>query len=114
VIHLDVPEKEATIKLKHEILHDKPIDVNTPPEVKQEIKKNLHMDPLQLRMHLRSMFDMNMITAQQIHYWWSILTQQFYKSAEDHVLSACQFFEKNHAVECELCFNITTTDVSRQ
>ena len=114
VIHLDTHEKEATVKLKHEILHEKPIDVSTPPEVKQEIENNLHMDPLQLHMHLRSMFDMNMITTQQIHYWWSVLTQRFYKSAEDHVLSTCQFFEKNRAAECELCFNIKTTEVSRQ
>lgn len=107
-LHIDIPAKEATAKLRHDSLHEKPIDVATPPEVKQEIEQNLHMDPTQLRMHLRKMFEINMITGKQIHYWWSTLTQQFYKSDEDHVASACNFFDRNPAVNCELCYKITS------
>ena len=111
-IHIDVPAKEATVKLQHEVLHEKPIDVKTPPEIKQEIKENLHVDPVQLHMHLRTIHDINMVTMKQIHYWWSIFTQSFYKSDEDHIISTCQFFEKNQAANCELCFNVTTSQVS--
>jgi hypothetical protein len=113
-IHIDIPAKKATAKLIHEILHDKPIDVTTPPEVKREIEQNLHLDPLQLRMHLRKMFDINMITGKQIHYWWSVLTQRFYKLDEDHVVSTCKFLERNCDAKCELCFKITTSQVSDQ
>jgi len=111
-IHIDVPAKAAMVKLRHEVLHEKPMDVTTPSEVKQEIKQNLHLDPVQLRIHLRKKFDVNMVTLKQLHYWWSSLTQSFYKSDEDHIVSACLFFEKNQAANCDLCYNVTTSQVS--
>jgi hypothetical protein len=44
-IRIDVPGKEAMAKLSHDCQHEHPVDVTMPPEVKQEIEKNLHMDP---------------------------------------------------------------------
>ena len=67
-VHVDVPAKEATVKLRHELLHEKPTNVNTPPEVKKEIEDNLHLDSIQLCTHLHGKFDMNMITSKQIHF----------------------------------------------
>jgi len=111
-IRIDVPGKEAMAKLSHDCQHEHPVDVTMPPEVKQEIEKNLHMDPLQLRTHLHSMFDISIITTKQIHYWWSTFSQRFYKSDENQVASTCNFFERNRAVDCQLCYNITTSQVT--
>ncbi|KAF0472460.1 hypothetical protein F8M41_025027 [Gigaspora margarita] len=44
-IHIDVPAMDAIIKLHHDIIHDKPENVSTPEEIKQEICTNLHLDP---------------------------------------------------------------------
>lgn len=112
IIHVDIPAREATARLQHDVQHEQPVDVTMPLEVKQEIEKNLHMDPLQLRTHLQKMFDISMITTKQIHYWWSKFTQCFYKSDDNQVVSTCQFFDRNLATDCELCYNITTNQVT--
>jgi len=111
-IHIDIPGKEVIAKLCHDVQHEHPVDVTTPPEVKQEIEKNLHMDPLQLRTHLHKMFDISMMTTKQIHYWWSTFNQRFYKSDENQVVSASNFFETNRDLDCELCYHITTSQVT--
>ncbi|KAF0356993.1 ATP-dependent DNA helicase pif1 [Gigaspora margarita] len=108
-IKIDIPLAEAKVFLKHEILHEKPIDIAMPPEVKQEIEKNLNLSPTDLRTHLRIRnFDLSKITYKQIHYWWSYYTQQFYKNDENHIISACKFFEQQQENNCNLCFHLDT------
>ncbi|CAG8739976.1 14067_t:CDS:2, partial [Racocetra fulgida] len=67
-IKIDIPAAEAKITLKHKILHNKPIEVETPSEVKQEINKHLHLNPVELRQHLRKKFNISNVTSKQIHY----------------------------------------------
>ncbi|CAG8552189.1 12724_t:CDS:2 [Ambispora gerdemannii] len=55
--------KEVLVKLCHNIQHEKPIDLTTPPEIKHEIMENLYMD------------------------------SRFYKLDEDSVISAHRFLE---------------------
>ncbi|CAG8543073.1 4894_t:CDS:2 [Ambispora gerdemannii] len=69
---------------------------------------NLHMDPIQLRTHLRQMFDISLITEKQIYYWWSTYCQRFYKLDEDHIISARRFFDGSHTESSELCFDWNT------
>ncbi|CAG8583151.1 4753_t:CDS:2 [Ambispora gerdemannii] len=107
-IHIDMPAREAMIGFHHNIQHEKPVDITTPPEVKREIMQNLHMDPVQLRTHLCQMFDVSLVTAKQIYYWWSTSCQHFYKSDEDHVVSARHFLKGSHTVASELCFDWST------
>ncbi|CAG8695212.1 4702_t:CDS:2, partial [Cetraspora pellucida] len=45
-INIDIPAKEAKVVLKHKLIHNAPVDVTTPPEIKQEIMDNLNMDPV--------------------------------------------------------------------
>ncbi|CAG8658823.1 12341_t:CDS:2, partial [Ambispora gerdemannii] len=87
----ELEPREAMIRFHHNIQHEKPVDITIPPEVKHEIMQNLHMNPVQLRAHLRQMFDVSLVTAKQIYYWWSTSCQRFYKSDEDHVVSVCHF-----------------------
>ncbi|CAG8713598.1 9293_t:CDS:2 [Gigaspora margarita] len=47
---------QVTIKLSHNILHERPIIVATPIEIKQEIEQNLHLSPIQLRSYLYNKF----------------------------------------------------------
>ncbi|CAG8628855.1 3812_t:CDS:1, partial [Acaulospora morrowiae] len=70
-IHVDIPANEVIVKLRHDIQHEKPVDVTTPSEIKSEIMQNLHMDPVQLRVHFHQKFDNNssLVTMKQIHYW---------------------------------------------
>ncbi|CAG8622946.1 13726_t:CDS:2 [Cetraspora pellucida] len=44
-IKIDILAKEAKVVLKHKLIHDKPIDITTLPEIKQEIIDNLNMNP---------------------------------------------------------------------
>ncbi|KAF0462176.1 hypothetical protein F8M41_000313 [Gigaspora margarita] len=68
-IKIDIPLAEAKVFLKHEILHEKPIDIAIPSEVKQEIEKKLNLSPTDLCIHLYSRnFDLSKITYKQIHY----------------------------------------------
>ncbi|CAG8732494.1 18720_t:CDS:2, partial [Racocetra fulgida] len=48
-LHVDAPAMEAILKLRHDIIHEKPEDVSTPEEIKQEIRTNLHLDPIQIQ-----------------------------------------------------------------
>ncbi|CAG8718190.1 18943_t:CDS:2, partial [Racocetra fulgida] len=111
IIRVDVPATKVIIDLKHDIFHERPVDVTTPIEIKQEIKANLHMDPLQIRTYLQDKFDISKITAHQIRYWWSFFTQNFYKSEEDHVNSAYTFLKSEQAAGCELCFELMNSQI---
>ncbi|CAG8838020.1 43770_t:CDS:2, partial [Gigaspora margarita] len=70
-------------------------------EVKQAIQANFHLDPVQIRAILCKRFDILNITAKQIHYWWSVFTQNLYKQDEDYVISALNFL-KNNTTGCKL------------
>ncbi|CAG8771363.1 366_t:CDS:2, partial [Racocetra fulgida] len=100
------------VTLKHKILHDKPTEVATPSEVKQEINENLHLSPVELRYHLRKKFDISNITSKQIYYWWSYFTQQFYKTDENHVISTCIFFDKQSNNYYDHCFQLDTDNIT--
>ncbi|CAG8459986.1 9128_t:CDS:2 [Cetraspora pellucida] len=45
---IDKIEEESMIKLNHSILHEKPNDTTMVEEIKQEIRSNIHMDPIQI------------------------------------------------------------------
>ncbi|CAG8776830.1 20457_t:CDS:2, partial [Gigaspora rosea] len=45
-IKIDIPITEAKVVLKHKLLHEKLVNVTTPSEIKQEISKNLDLNPL--------------------------------------------------------------------
>ncbi|CAG8817551.1 4760_t:CDS:2, partial [Gigaspora rosea] len=80
---------KLALNFKHNILHDKPVDVTTPIEIRQEIKANLHLDPIQLWTYLQDKFDIS-------------------KSEEDHVNSTYAFLKSKQAAGCELCFELIT------
>ncbi|CAG8766792.1 7812_t:CDS:1, partial [Cetraspora pellucida] len=82
-LHIDVPAIEAILKLRHDIIHKKSEDVSMPEEIKQEIRANLHLDPIQIRAILHSKFEILNITAKQIHYWWLAFVQDSYKLDDD-------------------------------
>ena len=109
-IRVDIAAAEATVKLNHDILHEKPVDIATPEEMKKEIQANVHMDPVQLRTHLRNKFEVQKITAKQIHYWWSFFTCRFYKLDNDHVISARAFLTKQQG--SDLCYDNVTNQVT--
>ncbi|KAF0546075.1 ATP-dependent DNA helicase pif1 [Gigaspora margarita] len=112
IIHIDMPMANVTVKLKHEILHERSVDVTTLEEIKQAIQENIHMDPVQLRTYLYDKFDLLKITLQQIRYWWLFFTQNFYKSDDNYVNSAYSFLKSNQATGCELCYELITSQIT--
>ncbi|CAG8724947.1 14864_t:CDS:1 [Cetraspora pellucida] len=69
LIKIDISAAEAKVILKHEMMHEKPDDIAVSLEIKQEIKRNLNLSPVDLRTHLCSKnFDMSKIIYKQIHY----------------------------------------------
>ncbi|KAF0497175.1 ATP-dependent DNA helicase pif1 [Gigaspora margarita] len=103
VVNVDMAAKELKIKLSHDIYHEKLVDITIPEEIKNKIMQNLHMDPVQLRTHLRQRFDTSQVTPKQINYWWSVFNQRFFKLDEDPVTSACRFLENSHS-NSEFCY----------
>ncbi|KAF0527756.1 ATP-dependent DNA helicase pif1 [Gigaspora margarita] len=111
IIKIDIPASKVIIKLKHDIIHEMPVNVTTPMEIKQAIMENLNLDPTQLRTYLRDRFDISKITMQQIHYWWSFFTQNFYKSDENHIISTHNFLISSRANGCELCYELINSQI---
>ncbi|CAG8472416.1 11221_t:CDS:2, partial [Scutellospora calospora] len=81
-INIDILAANAKVTLQHELVHEKPIDVTTPLEIKQEILENLNMD------------------------------SKFYKHNEDHIISACTLIEGQKKKEYNLCFQLETSYVT--
>ncbi|KAF0434877.1 ATP-dependent DNA helicase pif1 [Gigaspora margarita] len=77
VIYIDIPASKIIVNFKYEILYNRSVDVTTPIEIRQEIKENIHLDPVQLRAHLSNRFNISNITIQQIRYWWALFAQDF-------------------------------------
>ncbi|CAG8531326.1 12949_t:CDS:2 [Racocetra fulgida] len=51
-INVDILVAKVKVRLRHELVHERPIDIATHPEVKQEIIENLNMDSVYLQTHL--------------------------------------------------------------
>ncbi|CAG8653246.1 13847_t:CDS:2, partial [Racocetra persica] len=68
-IKIDIPATETKIILKHKFLHEKPVNFTMPSEIKQEISKNLDLNPVELQKYLCKKFDLSNVTSKQIHYW---------------------------------------------
>ncbi|KAF0429817.1 ATP-dependent DNA helicase pif1 [Gigaspora margarita] len=70
------------------------------------------MSPIQLQTHLRNKFNNLIITSQQIYYWWTFFTQNFYKSNKDYIVSAYAFLKVSKANGCKLCFEKITDKIT--
>ena len=72
--------------MRHTSYHERPdISIGVSSEVVSEIRKNCHLDPLQLRTHLAARFDIKDVTAKQIYYWWSNSVQSKYQRHKDPI-----------------------------
>ncbi|KAF0366091.1 ATP-dependent DNA helicase pif1 [Gigaspora margarita] len=87
-------------------------NISTPEEIKQEIRANLYLDPVQIRTILHNKFDILNITAKQIHYWWSTFAQDSYKMDDDHIISSRIFLKTDRVSGCKLCFELMTDKVT--
>jgi hypothetical protein len=68
-IWVNLKTEYAHVRLQHDHLHERPsFQPLVSDEVKEEIERNKHLDPLQLRNHLSIQFDMSNITGKQIYY----------------------------------------------
>ncbi|CAG8459616.1 18141_t:CDS:2 [Racocetra fulgida] len=67
-LNIDILVAEAKIVLKHKFLHERPVDITMPSEIKEEISKNLNLNPVKLRKYFHKKFDLSNITSKQIHY----------------------------------------------
>ncbi|CAG8563282.1 6027_t:CDS:2, partial [Cetraspora pellucida] len=112
ILKVDIPASKIIVKLRHDIIHERPVNVTTLMEIKQAIITNLHLDPTQLRTYLCNRFDTSKITMQQIHYWWSLFSQNFYKSDKNHIISTHNFLLSGYASGCELCFELINRQIT--
>ncbi|CAG8729901.1 22836_t:CDS:2, partial [Cetraspora pellucida] len=111
-LKVDILASKIIVKLRHDIIHERPVNVTTPMKIKQAIIMNLYLNPIQLRTYLRNKFDTSKITMQQIHYWWSLFSQNFYKSDKNYIISAHNFLLSGHASGCELCFELINRQIT--
>ena len=59
----------AYVQVQHDHFHEwSSFQQLVSNEIKAEIQKNKHLDPLQLRHHLSTQFDMSNIIGKQIYY----------------------------------------------
>ncbi|CAG8786521.1 43781_t:CDS:2 [Gigaspora margarita] len=57
-IKIDILVAKAKVVLKHKLLYERPVNVTTPSEIKQEISKNLDLNPIELHK-ISSMYVFN-------------------------------------------------------
>ena len=89
ILRINMETCKAKIQIKHLLQHERPLTTSSvPPEVVSEIQNNFHLDPLQLRTHLSTLFDLRDITNKQIYYWWSVATEKTYQKDKNPVRSA--------------------------
>ncbi|CAG8655051.1 1982_t:CDS:2, partial [Racocetra fulgida] len=64
-IKIDIPAKKAKVVLNYKFLHEKPTDIETPDEIKQEISKNLYLNPMELQkyLHKKAIEEFNFINS---------------------------------------------------
>ena len=95
--------------MRHTSYHERPdISIGVSSEVVSEIRKNCHLDPLQLRTHLAARFDIKDVTAKQIYYWWSNSVQSKYQRHKDPIQSAILLLEEYRVKECRLLMSTKT------
>jgi len=102
----------ARVQMKHTLYHERPdLSTGVSNEIISEIRNNCHLDPLQLRTHLASRFDIKDVTTKQIYYWWSNSVQSKYQRHEDPIQSAILLLREYQLRECRLLMS-TKTDIS--
>src|SRR2546429_4581925 len=58
IVRINITSAHACVHMKHTSYHERPdISIGVSSEVISEIRKNCHLDPLQLRTHLTARFD---------------------------------------------------------
>jgi len=102
----------ARVQMKHTLYHERSdLSTRVSNKIISEIRNNCHLDPLQLRTHLASRFDIKDVTTKQIYYWWSNSVQSKYKRHEDPIQSAILLLREYQLRECRLLMS-TKTDIS--
>jgi hypothetical protein len=101
IVRINITSAHACVHMKHTSYHERPdISIGVSSEVISEIRKNCHLDPLQLRTHLTARFDIKDVTAKQIYYWWSNSVQSKYQRHKDPIQSAILLLEEYRVKEC--------------
>ncbi|CAG8841437.1 30430_t:CDS:1, partial [Racocetra persica] len=102
IIHINMINSKAYIKVKHLLYHEHPaISTGVPKKIIAEIK----LDPLQFRSYLSAHFDLQDITPKQIYYWWSVSIQSKYQKHKDPICSAIILLQEQFQ-DCELLMSI--------
>ena len=72
IIRINMIDAYARLQMKHVLYHERPdLSTGVSNEIVSEIRNNCHLDPLQLRTHLASRFDIKDVKTKQIYDWWS-------------------------------------------
>lgn len=86
-ITLKMEIKIATIHLQHSIIHKRPERFGIDESIKEEIRKNIHLNPSDIYRILEC--NNSNLTQKQVHAWWSTLIKQKYiRNNEDQLDSA--------------------------
>ncbi|GBC01685.1 hypothetical protein RclHR1_00430002 [Rhizophagus clarus] len=113
-IWVNLKTEYAHIQLQHDHLHERPsFQPLVPDEIKDEIERNKHLDPLKLCNHLSIQFDMSNITGKQIYYWWSLSVRSIYQYEDDPIKSAIALLDKEYqSKECMLLMTKSTSTLT--
>ena len=95
-VTIDKSNNVAILSVKHDFLHEKPINVEVSQEIKDFITENIDLLPREIYAQLvKKGLDLS-IRQKQIHFWWVQLGQNRYKRNEDAFKSAIEWLKENH------------------
>jgi hypothetical protein len=101
-VSVDKLNNMASLSVKHEFLHKRPINVDVSQDIKDFIKKHIDLLPREIYAQLVSKGLDPSIRQKQIHFWWSKLGQNRYKRNDDAFKSTIEWLkEKNYNIILE-------------
>ncbi|CAB4402232.1 unnamed protein product [Rhizophagus irregularis] len=78
----------ASVNLQHSIIHKRPERFGVNENIKEEIRKNIHLTPSDIYRILEH--DNPNLTQKQVHAWWSMLIKQEYIRDDKNQLNSAE------------------------
>ncbi|CAG8655134.1 10429_t:CDS:2, partial [Ambispora gerdemannii] len=114
IIRVDTILNVTTVDIYHGSLHPRPnLCIETPEELRQEIKINSHLTIVDLKNHLRNKgFDISKYSPKRIYYWKSMAVQKLFQRNNNHVEFTCKLLSEHEIHGFHWCLNIKDSEAT--
>jgi hypothetical protein len=95
-VFVDNQNNMVSLSVKHDLLHQRPTNVEVSQDIKDFIKEHIDLLPREIYAQLVSKGLDLFIRQKQIHFWWSKLGEYRYKRNEDAFKSTIKWFNQEN------------------